>query len=324
MNDELIVINAFPNNIEREDILSNCISQFRKRDTEILLVTHCPAKSEIQNTVDYYIYDSRNIILEDSMIYWYKGGNLYFQSTAFSFGVISYAVLLSIQNAVCFAKNLGKKYFYYFEYDSFISDNDLKTLDQIRNTVISECKRGYILTSEESKEIYAIFLMMEVDFYLKNVPIIHSVEEYNTANSDIALELFLYKNILKNFSHLHIENRDYLYELFPNSNFNLSCSSVTHFIDILPEKQTKNPIFVISNPDGYLKDCKRIQYTIIFEKNDNSSTEIISVVPNGFYYNVIGNNVKNIKVYYEQKLILDKNPWIEVKNKNKFNYAEIT
>lgn len=323
MNDELIVINGFPNNIKREKILKNCINQFRKCNREILLVTHYPTKSEIQNIVDYYIYDSRNIILKDSMIYWYRGGNLYFQSTAFSFGVISYAVLLSIQNAICFAKNLGKKFFYYFEYDSFISDDDLTTLNKIRNTINNESKKGYILTNEASKEIYAIFLMMDVDFYLDNVPIIHSEEEYNKSNADIALELFLYKNIFKNFSNLHIEYRDHLHTLFPTSSFNLSCSSVTHFIDILPEKQTKKPIFVISNPDGYLKECKTIEYFIVFEKNNETTTEIVSVVSNGYYYNIISNKVENIKVYYEHELIFNKNPWIEVKNKNQNDYAII-
>jgi len=48
MNDDLIVIGSYPNTVEKEIILENCIKQLKKTNKDILLVSHYPVRREIQ------------------------------------------------------------------------------------------------------------------------------------------------------------------------------------------------------------------------------------------------------------------------------------
>lgn len=329
MTDDLIVINAYPNTIEREVILENCINQLKKTNKEILLVTHYPVKIKIQQLVDYFIYDIRNPILDTSMLYWYGNEDFYLQTSTFEFGAASYTVLLSIQNAVYLAKSLGKKIFYYFEYDCLISDQDLKKIDFLKTEIFKKGKKGYVqITTHgmdiKNKGVGMLFFMFDIDFYIKTFKIIHSIEEYKkSVKNGVALEFYLYQMLYKNISEVEVEEKVYIREFFPSSELNLSSYETSHFIDVLPEKKSRKPILTFTNPKSDVRD-----YKILFLKNDNNISEVeVSVMLNGYYYNCIPKEIKNIKVFYKEnnnwELVYDKIPSVEVKNKKDFEYVRI-
>jgi len=331
MNDDLIVINSYPNTVERETILDTCIKQLKKTNKEILLVTHYPVNRKIQQSVDYFIYDKRNHIIDESALYWYRNDNFYLQTGAFGFGSASYAVLLSIQNAFCFAKHLGKKTFYYFEYDYIIDNEDLKSIDLLKNELDEKGKKGYVRIKTHGGDfrleaICTTFFVLDVDFYFENFKMMRTHEEYVEASSGgVALEFYFYKFLSENLKHLDVDYNDLRFkkDFFPNSRFNLSSYEKGHFIDILPEHKSKKSVLIITNPKNSLRE-----YKIIFLKNDNSRSEdVVPIHSNGYYFNVLHKTVENIQVFHKEndewKLVYDKDPNIEVNNKRKYEYVRI-
>ena len=326
--DDLIIINAYPDTVERRTILKNSLEQFKKTNKEILLVTHYPADIEIQQLVDYFIYDRRNEMLDTSMLNWYQNGKFYFQTCSGELGRASYAVLLSIQNAICFAKDLGKKLVYYFEYDCLISDYDLKRIDLLKNEIYKKGKRGYVRLDNHgidiiNKGVTTLFFIIEVDFFFENFNIMKSPGEYkNNVSNSIALEFYFYQGLSKNISQLEVVESDYLKENFPNSIFHLSSTQATHFIDILPEKITRKPVLTITNPTDIKKE-----YKISFLKdNENiSSSDKVTINKEGYYYNILHEKIKHVKIFYKEndnwKLVYNKSPYIEIKSKNDFEYV---
>lgn len=329
MND-IIVINSYPDTREREVILKNCIKQFKKTNKHILLATHYPVKRETQQLVDYFIYDKNNPMLDESILYWYGNDNFYLQTESRRFGEASFAGLLSIQNAISLAKHLDKKIFYYFEYDCLISDKDLQNIELLKNKVYRKGKRGHIQLDTHGGDIKnegvnMLFFMLEVDFYYENFSMLKTYEEYKrSVKYGVALEFYLYQGLYKNISQLDVKRISFLKEIFPNSHFNFSSYESPHFIDILSEQKSRKSILVITNEKNDRRD-----YRISFLKKNNTTGEAeVSVLKGGYYYNILSEDIKNIKVFYKEnrnwKLIYDKIPHIEAKNKKDFEYVRIT
>ena len=327
-NDDIIILNSYPDTVERITILKNSLLQFKKTNKEVLLATHHPVDIEIQQLADYFIYDKRNQMLDQSMLNWYKNGKFYFQSCSGDLGRASYAGLLSIQNAICFAKDLGKKLVYYFEYDCLISDYDLKRIDLLKNEIYKKGKRGYVRLDTHGRDmlnkgVTTLFFIIEVDFFFENFNIMKSPSEYkNNVNHSIALEFYFYQGLSKNLSQLEVVESDYLKENFPNSEFNLSSFESSHFIDILPEKITRKLVLAITNPKDITKE-----YKILFLEDDenNISEDVVILTKEAYYYNILLEKVKRVKIFYKEngnwKLVYNKKPYTEIKNKNEVEYV---
>ena len=58
--EELIIIGTYPNTIKRKQLTIDCINSLRPTGRKIMLVSHYPVSDEIQQMVDYYVYDSHN------------------------------------------------------------------------------------------------------------------------------------------------------------------------------------------------------------------------------------------------------------------------
>lgn len=330
MNDDIIIINAYPNTIEREAILKNCIKQLKKTNIEIMLVTHYPVKREIQQLVDYFIYDIRNPMLEESMIWWYGNDKFYLQTSSFNIGSASYTVLLSIQNGVYLAKSLGKKMFYYFEYDCRISDEDLKKITSLKQELYKKKKKGYVQIYThggdiKNKGIGMLFFIFEVDFYIEKINMVYTREEFKkSVKNGIALEFYFYQRIYKYMSELYIEEEIYIRDFFPNSDINLSSYESSYFIDILPEQKNRKSVLVIMNRKDDVEE-----YKLVFINDDNNGLNKfnISVSPDGYYYNILNDKIKTVKIFYKKndnwKLIYDKKPNVEVNRKKEIEYIRI-
>ena len=114
--DEVIILNAYINNDSKEKLLNKCIDQLLKLNREIMIVAHTPIDKKIIDRVHYYIYDYDNTFLPSNLAdcFWFSDSNIYYQTNKYGYAIHSYAVWRSIQNAVSFAKILGKKFFYHF------------------------------------------------------------------------------------------------------------------------------------------------------------------------------------------------------------------
>lgn len=314
--EDLIVVNSHPNTLEKEQILKNCINQLRKSEREILLVSHFPVREKIYKEADYYNYDKRNFESEKSMLFWYENKGIYFQTFSFLRN-FSAAVFISIQNSFYLAKALGKKYIYYFEGDCFISDNDIKKLDIIKNKILKDKKNGWVIIKryKELKGISTCFFILDVDFFINNFSFVDKIEDIGS----YILETFMYKHISANINMFSITEKT-LGDIFPESQINLISNDYSsHFIDILPEKKTKRPTLVITENKGVQKE-----YKIEFIKDEGIiSTESVIISPKGYYYNILHPSVCRVKVSHDNQIVFDYEPKRYCKTKKKDEYIRI-
>jgi len=131
--EDIFVLDAWPNSPEKEADLLECIKKLREfSGIPILLATHYPIRPEIQQLVDYFIYDKDNPILLRSEFSQNSVNSGRWSSTP-DFRIDSelpfhhdYAIWKTMQNAFNFCKYLGKKVIHFIEYDNLIDTFQFK------------------------------------------------------------------------------------------------------------------------------------------------------------------------------------------------------
>ena len=125
-NKHIFVVDAWPNTEEKEKTLIECIKRLREFNIEILLTTHFPITTEIQNMVDYYIFDKKNPLLTKEEFKTYDIGSGRWTKTN-DYYVINeheyhhdYAIWETMRNSFNFCDFLGKEYIHFMEYDNLI------------------------------------------------------------------------------------------------------------------------------------------------------------------------------------------------------------
>jgi hypothetical protein len=127
---DIVIITAYCDTIEKQQILIDCISQFKNKDIDILLHSHYPTDIEAQNLCDYYLYDSSNPILTISehnkcIVHWYTDSQIKrkLTSTRDDYG---YAVMQQYIRSFNFIKDFGYDKLFFCNYDVFVSDDYLQ------------------------------------------------------------------------------------------------------------------------------------------------------------------------------------------------------
>lgn len=126
MKDHVFVVDSWPDNESKENDLVNLIKKLKTFDIDIVLVGHYPIKPQIQQLVDYYIFDKDNDLLlyKDYERYGVGSGRW----TSYPHMNINnhckfhhdYAIWKMMKSAFNFCNYLNKKYIHFFEYDNDI------------------------------------------------------------------------------------------------------------------------------------------------------------------------------------------------------------
>ena len=239
MSDDIIILDVYPNTDIKIEILKKCIYQLKKIDKEILIISHYPISIEIQQLVDYYIYDKRNeLIYQNDYLkyidkttskYWYGCQTFDFYSYTGNVYIHFFAIYQAMEVAFKFVKNLGKKYCYFMEGDSIISDLDLHQFNDIKDRVTLKNKVAYFQYNTNFVAYSTLFFFLNLDVFLNIFNFIKTKEEYITLYSP---RFFLEAVMTKAFDSLHstglIEFDECIntqFKLFPNSLMNQSDSS---------------------------------------------------------------------------------------------------
>jgi hypothetical protein len=122
---KLIIISAYPENQQKEDILSKCIDKLKILEFDILIVSHCPIPSHIQNKVNYCLIDNQNILLPYELTPKYWIINNHFNVTINNYGH-QLTVSTNIQNGIDFATINNYEFFLFTESDNLIDESDIK------------------------------------------------------------------------------------------------------------------------------------------------------------------------------------------------------
>jgi hypothetical protein len=59
---KIIILGAYPSNKYSEEVLVECIDIFSNSGYDIMLTSHLPIPTYIQEKVNYFIYDSLNAV----------------------------------------------------------------------------------------------------------------------------------------------------------------------------------------------------------------------------------------------------------------------
>jgi hypothetical protein len=200
---DLVILGSYPSSEKSKEILKACIKSL-KEHFDIMLCTHYPADFEIQNMVNYYIYDYRNEMVVNEEMYVY-GDSDKFYFRGYLEGTSShpgFAIYRSITNGARFAKDYYDR-FYYIESDAIFSLEDIQKILDIKKQVDENNKKGWFFKLD--KILTTNIFYCDVNFFLDNFPQCKNVDEYNQISYKVGsfgpLEDFLY-HVLENYKKL--------------------------------------------------------------------------------------------------------------------------
>ena len=314
----IILLDAFISDIHDEDILNNFINSMAGQD-DIFLISNTKVKKEIQNKVQYFLYDERNNLFSDG----YTNYDIVFYWTQYSKFKINdvfphtqkhgLSVLINLFNSVKFVKSLGYTHFYKMEYDALLGSETIQKIKKTNNDCVENKKKGvfYVDSLIHPTELCAHYFFCECDYFLNNFHNVFSEEDYKSfllqekGNLNfLIMEKFMCHNLRK------INSEDVVvlgnfWEEFVDTNWNTKHTRVyyeekykgshTKFYNIKNSPTDKILIFsknTTSNPTVR---------KIVVKQNDGKEYTIIHALN---YFgdcsnNIIDNNVEKIIVYDE-------------------------
>jgi len=213
MNKErgLVVVLSHADTIDKIEILNECISSIRKQGYDILVSTHIEVSKEINDVVDYVVYDKENpLIMYDeylnnpSVVYVWMSLPGYEQNYPIKFNH-AYAVMRLIQNASAIADVNGYENVYFVNYDYVLNDENIliRHSDLLKdNDIVSYNWLDY--GSNHTNNISSGFFSVKNTPFYNLIKNIKSKEDYCKYGSPV-FEEFLYEYV-NNYSTLKTVN----------------------------------------------------------------------------------------------------------------------
>jgi autotransporter strand-loop-strand O-heptosyltransferase len=289
--EDVFVVDCWPDNKDKENVLIELLNRLRVYNSPIILCGHYPVKPEIQKLADYYLYDSNNDLLleKDFDEYgvnsdrWTDFGNSKL-TNKIDFHH-DYAIWLTMKNAFALAKQLGKKYIHFLEYDNLPDEIQYRQafMEYVRHNdvVVHEYSEGS--TREDNPYCATYIYSIKTDVALEMVNKINSKEEFfkNKPNR-WQLEKVFYQTLKsmgsKIFVSKYVPNNNEL-NLFAAWNRNGIVKNgarvqtylgvdngqlFIHFISGFSEKPADKDYLLEINYEGYKKffTLKKGQYTL--------------------------------------------------------------
>lgn len=177
---DIFVIGAYTDSIQKQDILRRQVNLLKKSfpEKKVLVVSHYPISEDIQNMVDYYIYDKINIIGESvchPLIGWYSDSIF---DVVYDFPFQTYhsvSIVSSFNNALRFLKGKFER-LHYIESDTFIDNNKyIKYVTEIMNR-----GKKFVGVHSEDKDddICTNFFSVDIEWMNSNFVDIKTWEKY--------------------------------------------------------------------------------------------------------------------------------------------------
>jgi hypothetical protein len=221
---KIIILNSYHSSDYHLEILKECLRRLKMTDYKLLLTSHLPIPMEIQSQVDYCVYDSENIMTNSASHYWYA--NSEFRVTINQPGH-SIAICRNMIAGINLANTLGYKYFYFTECDNLFQDEDLKSLDNFFNEMISQNKK--MIFHQQGPGYHTLLFGGEIEYFINCVHLPRNTEEYNSYTQNGCLEMDFFHHLSKDQDQFLIKSCDVdgRFEGFENSEMNkISCVGI--------------------------------------------------------------------------------------------------
>lgn len=234
--DEAIIITTYPDTSTRKKLTKDCILSFKKANRQIILVSHYPVTNEIQELVDYYIYDKNNVMIPHSFYNHYYNYNTRYNATinisSLTKSNQSLAALINLFNGAKLAKELGFSKLLMVVYDVILHEDDVVSIEGIFDKMTSWKSYLTKINTEIGIGIQTTAMGFKTDYFLEVFKDIRDGEMFTKLCENLGCHNFLehyFMSVLKDEDGLWIEGGD---SILPNSG--LGTSSNSEYMSILP------------------------------------------------------------------------------------------
>jgi hypothetical protein len=233
---ECVIVQYYVRNYNDEYILNKCIDSYKKMNLDIILISHSTISETIQKKVKYFLYDSDDeLITFDDAFYNPKVimdtvkrlviGDKMAHPFLYVVDDMAYTFYKAVLDIYKFAYNMGYDYSYYFIGDSYIDDEDVKKIIDIRNNVLENKKLGYFEIYWPKDHLSPFFWYVNNEWFLNNCFPNLSTKEIFLSNLETfcVYERIFYKYVIVHKDSLILKNVDDLKLSFlDNEKFDLS------------------------------------------------------------------------------------------------------
>lgn len=199
-----IVINAYPNNPEKMDMLNRGVSSFKKLGLPIVVISGCDIDPHIVKNIDYLIINREKLVLPKQYMRWCNtmlNNQNDLCCTCFYFPhkiVFSYnsnhnvTIARNMKLVFSFLKSVGVESAFYTEDDNIFHEpsfdairENLRLLNE--GSIKMACAWGTMVDGQNM--IYTCMFFTNVDFFLKHFELPTSIEGWYDLNNLIKYDL---------------------------------------------------------------------------------------------------------------------------------------
>ena len=244
---DIIIIGTYPNHPNKMEMLRECIERVRPLGYDILVVSHYPLPTDIQEMVDYVIYDKENVKMVYSCPEYSFGTDGFTVKKYVSDGGHALSVVKNINNGINFVNYLKYRFFFYTECDNLFGVDDLLKIEILKNSTFIEDKKMVLFHPNVKEKRYETLVFGGVpSYYCKDIHLPKIEEDFK--GDRISLERFFYKTHNQNVSSYYIINSS-SEEYFSNSKMNLEFSR--YLVGIFGSNRDSNLyLFIRNSPEN--------------------------------------------------------------------------
>jgi hypothetical protein len=256
---DIIIIGTYPDHPKKMDMLRECIERVRPLGYDILVVSHYPIPTDIQEMVDYVIYDKENTQMLYSCPEYTFGTNEFNLRKFSTEGGHALSVVKNINNGINYVNYLRYEFFFYMECDNHFSYDDLLKIEILKNSMFMENKNMLLFNPPVEKDSYETLLFGGIpSYYCGNIHLPITEEDFK--GERVSLERIFYLTHNKMESSFYIINSS-CKEYFLNSEMNKEYtkylvwvfgsnnnSKLYLFIRNLPENPSSIEVTINSKP----------------------------------------------------------------------------
>ena len=200
LSDHLIIIGVPSYSLYKYSLLSSLILKYKVLGIEILLVSHFPIPSELQNAVDYIIYDGKNELLTQENFSRYSWVAPSFWRASPNYKIETrityrhdYAIWKNWKNGLSLAKVNNKKYIHYLDYDVSLTPEEF--LSESFENIIKYDACIYDYQSLDPEWVNSSMFSMKIEIFEQILNSRNSLDQYYS-NYPYLLEQQLIHNLL--------------------------------------------------------------------------------------------------------------------------------
>jgi len=206
-NKTITIVDCFVHNENVLNKLELCIDNLKKYNHTILLVSNTIVPEHIIKNVDYYLYNSNNILFKgeytnsEPVVFWKEIGQLTTYEILNTIQKHGLPVMVNLFNSLDLCKSLGFTHFQRVEVDDLYSNKGYEYITSVPLICQEQNKKGMFYFNE-GRDVSFHYFYCEIEYFQQIINRINCEEDYknylqnNGYGTDfINVEKYLYDNI---------------------------------------------------------------------------------------------------------------------------------